>query len=410
MSSSKLNTAVLYAHYTDKLSYYDDWLNAFETHHLIRSRSFNICESEHLRQFRKSIREYDAIVLLHSVNADTLAFLDPLRSLLKDRKCRLLTFVGNEVNLPRVSMKDKIEFFRDIAAEFIATQLPLEAGKWLYAECASSRVVALPHALNPDVFQPVIAQRERPIDIGVRSQQYWSCLGDNERNNLFDFFRRHPFSMQLKIDIDTAIRYDRSGWADFLNRCKGTVSNEAGSYYLERNDETVRRIQEDAERNWRKDGSTIVKPDSPAETIWRLLPEPLRQSIRGPLVRFLKTMKISYYSDVYSQLDFQETYDRYFRDTPRCPVHSKAVSSRHFDAIGTKTCQIMLRGRFNDILDPDEHYIALEQDFSNADEAMARFMDEGYRQTMVDHTYEYVVEHHTYRHRVDAFYELMQLP
>lgn len=408
MSISKLHTLVLYAHYTDKLSYYDDWLHAFESHRGFQSLSFNICSHSHAGSIRKSIRDFDAIVLLHSVNADTLTFIDPWRSVLKDRKGRLLSFVGNEVNLPRISMKAKIQFLKDISADLIGTQLPLEAGTWLYGECTSSKVVALPHALNPDAFSPIVPHRDRPIDIGARSQQYWSCLGDNERNELFGLFATRTFDPPLKVDIDTTVRYDREGWAEFLNRCRGTISNEAGSYYLERDDATVEKIQAFVERQQKESGAAMVRPDSPAERIWRLVPQRLRRIIKPPLERILKGMNISYYSDIYRQLDFKETHERFFKDTRHCPAYSKAISSRHFDAIGTKTCQIMLSGRFNDILNPDEHYICLKHDHSNIDDAIGRFRDDLYRQTMVDRTYEYAMDQHTYRHRIDAVHTLMQ--
>jgi spore maturation protein CgeB len=161
------------------------------------------------------------------------------------------------------------------------------------------------------------------------------------------------------------------------------------------------------ESQQRERGSTIVKPDSLAERLWRLAPARIKQIMKEPLSRVLKSLKISYYSDIYEQLDFAETFERFFRDTPRCPVYSKAISSRHFDAVGTRTCQVMLEGRYNDILKPDEHFIALRRDFSNIDDAMERFRDTTYRQAMVDRTYEYVMAQHTYRHRVDAVRDLI---
>jgi spore maturation protein CgeB len=290
-------------------------------------------------------------------------------------------------------MKAKIEFLKDTSADFIGTQLPLEAGTWLYAECASSQVVALPHALNPEAFRPLVPHRDRPIDIGARSQQYWSCLGDNQRNELFGLFATHAFNPPLAIDIDTKTRYDRAGWAEFLNRCRGTISNEAGSYYLERDDATVAKIQAFVEEQQKASGAGMVR---------------LKRIVKAPLGRILKTMNIRYYSDIYGQLDFPETYERFFKHTGRCPFYSKAISSRHFDAIGTKTCQVMPRGRFNDILVADQHYICLEHDFSNIDDAMKRFMDDGFRQAMVDRAYEYAMDRHTYRHRVDAVRDLVQ--
>lgn len=408
MRRLKLHTLVLYARYTDKISYYEDWLYAFDTHPDFLTSTLNVCNRESLRFMRRSIQDYDLIVILHSVNADTLDYINPYRGMFKDRRGKLLSFVGNEVNLPRISLKAKLDFLKEISADFIATQLPLEAGEWLYADCRNSRVVALPHALNPEAFRPVIPGRERPIDIGARSQKYWPCLGDNERNNLFAFFSQNRFDPPLKLDIETGSRFDRAGWARFLNQCKGTISNEAGSFYLERDDATVGGIQSYVKEQQGKAGSLVVSPDSLPERLWRLVPGPVKLVVKAPLSRLLKSLRVNYYSDAYEGLDFTDTFERFFRGTPRCPVYSKAISSRHFDAIGTKTCQVMLRGRFNGILRPDEHYVCLEHDLSNATEAVARFKDEDYRQAMVDRTYEYVMDCHTYRHRVDEIRDLLE--
>ena len=82
-------------------------------------------------------------------------------------------------------------------------------------------------------------------------------------------------------------------------------------------------------------------------------------------------------------------------------ISGKVISSRHYDAIGTKTRQIMFPGRFNDILRADEHYISLGRDFKNIDDVLGRFCDLDYRRNMVDITYEYVMDQHTHQHRID---------
>jgi spore maturation protein CgeB len=104
---------------------------------------------------------------------------------------------------------------------------------------------------------------------------------------------------------------------------------------------------------------------------------------------------------VNEELPFAEVHARFFANRPRPPVYGKCISSRHFDAIGTKTCQIMLRGRYNDVLEPDRDYIALDADFANLADALGRFRDESYRQVMVDRAHERVLAAHTYRHRIE---------
>src|SRR3990172_1592647 len=72
-------------------------------------------------------------------------------------------------------------------------------------------------------------------------------------------------------------------------------------------------------------------------------------------------------------------------------VSGKTISSRHFDAIGALTCQIMFPGRYGDILEADRHYLALERDFSNIDDVLARFLDDTTRSRLVRDTREWVV-------------------
>ena len=81
-------------------------------------------------------------------------------------------------------------------------------------------------------------------------------------------------------------------------------------------------------------------------------------------------------------------------------MSGKSISSRHFEPIGTKTCQILLEGEYNGVLVPDEHYISVRKDRSNLGEAVRRFRDEGYRQAIAECAYEHVMSNHTYAHRV----------
>jgi hypothetical protein len=67
----------------------------------------------------------------------------------------------------------------------------------------------------------------------------------------------------------------------------------------------------------------------------------------------------------------------------------------------------MFRGRFNDILKADEHYLALEPDFSNIDDVLAQFRDPQRRQSIADAAFELVRTEHTYDWRVQQVHELL---
>lgn len=390
------STLVLYAQYTNRLSYYDDWLDAFRADPALDVTAINIAARDSRAALARRIKDFDLVVLLHSTNADTLTYIEPFRDVLLARRGKLVAFVGNELNTPGSPLAARIAHLKAIRADFIATQLLPEAGEWLYAEVESARVISVPHALNPAVFRSTTPAATRPIDIGTRSARYIAYLGDDDRNRLFALFEAHRFDSTLTVDISTAERLDRAGWCAFLNRCKGTIANEAGSFFLERDDRTMDAIRAYVLAKERARGGVVIANDLPLRRFGHRLPwfvkEPLRRLLRGGFVRH--EMLIN------EDLAFDEIYERFYRDRPRPPFHAKAISSRHFDAIGTLTCQILLEGRYNDILIPGVHYLALKSDFSNVADVMDEFRDPGRRQAVATAAHELAMAAHTHRHRI----------
>ena len=106
--------------------------------------------------------------------------------------------------------------------------------------------------------------------------------------------------------------------------------------------------------------------------------------MRTILRRLLSTGPTRHKALVNEQLSFVEIHRRFFCETKRTPVYGKRITSRHFDAIGTKTCRIMFYGRYNDILVANRHYLALADDFSDLDEVLRRFSDATTRREIVE--------------------------
>lgn len=396
-ADSSIETLVIFRGQRDRHSYFDDWLDAFVSSPNFRCTTADLRSRDGLSAVERLAPTAELIVVLHSAIGDSLREIMRCRAALTRRRGRLLAFVGNELNLPGALLSDKIALLKDLGAEYVATQLELDAGRWLYEETAA-RVLALPHALNPAVFRPVTPDDERDVDIGVRSFRYLSLLGDDDRNRLFDRFSEAAFDPPLVINIRTDERFDRAGWAAFLDRCRGTLSTEAGSLWLERDDRTLQRILHDLSQRHRP--GLRVTAGSPAHRVARFLPAAVRRRLR----RRMGGGVVQLESVVLEQLDFDEVYNRHFRDTPPAPVYGKCISSRHFDAIGTKTCQLMIRGRFNGILAADRHYLAIEPDLSNIDDIVRRFRDPAIRRSITTDAYELALDAHTYRHRTDAAY------
>jgi hypothetical protein len=69
-----------------------------------------------------------------------------------------------------------------------------------------------------------------------------------------------------------------------------------------------------------------------------------------------------------------------------------AISPRHLEACATRTCQLLVEGRYNDILKPGVHYIEIKKDYSNLDEVLEAVKDEAGRRVMVDRAYRDVAE------------------
>lgn len=399
---SAARVLVLYAQYTDRLSYYDDWLDAFVASPLFDAVCVNIVGRGTRKKVSRAMRDADLIVLLHSTNGDTTTYLEPYAHLLADRRCPLLSFVGNEVNLPGSPISAKRDVLRILRPEYIATQLLKEAGDYLWGDLAGCRVLELPHALNPKAFSPGPDQSLRSIDVGARAVRYLPHLGDSDRNGLLDFFNAHEFMPGLKVDIGSG-RFDREGWAAFLQDCKATVSSEAGSWWLERDDRTVEAI-----RNWTseqmKGRGLVIANDGPLRKLGHKLPWWVRAGLR----RVLSVGPIRHESTIGENLSTSEIFDVFFSGRSRPDFYGKCISSRHFDAAGTGTVQILLEGRYNDILQPNIHYLPLKPDFSNIDAVMEEFCNPVRRTQLADATLTLVMEHHTYANRVAAIHALTQ--
>ena len=330
---------------TKMLSYNDDWFDAFLKCADLDWDQCNLATKSWM-SFLFRIRQYDIIVLLHSTNSNGNYVHPLLQKALLYRKGKVVLFVGNEYKL----MPEKIRFIKIIEVDYVSSQLPLDTAEWLYGE-TSAKVVSVPHALNPEVFKPQTRFSDRLIDFGDRSADYPLYLGDIDRNRVPEVLSRFE-EMGLLVDSSRSAdkRFDRAGWANFLNTCKATMTTEAGTSFLERDDRTRLAVN----------AFNKEKPEAGFDEIFQIF--------------------FAHYNNA---------------------VSGKTISPRHFDAIGTKTCQIMFPGRFCDILEKGKHYISLEQDLSNIREVIDMFQDRLYVERMVANTYEYAMEQHTHRHRIN---------
>ncbi len=326
-------------------SYLADWRDAFCESPTLAVDRCNITNLVEFSANRRKIRQYDLVVVLHSAAGDRMSILKRTASWFQGRRGKLAVFVGNEYDL----LDEKIDFVQRSGADYVCSQLTIESARALYADCAA-QVLAMPHALNPSVYAVQPGQL-RTIDIGFVGDLYDRRVGDQERSRILEFILREGPGLGLRSDVRTQ-RLPRHEWAAYLNRCRGIVGAESGSHFLQRNGEALNCAKEYVRRT--------------------------------------------------PSASFDEVFHHCFANA-RAVLDGKAISSRHFEPIGTKTCQVLIEGRYNGILEADRHYIAVKRDLSNIHDAIRRFKDPSYRSGIVTAAYEHVMNGHTYAHRVAQF-------
>ena len=75
-----------------------------------------------------------------------------------------------------------------------------------------------------------------------------------------------------------------------------------------------------------------------------------------------------------------------------------AISPRHFEAVITRTAQVLVEGSYSGILQPERHYLSLRRDLANLDEVLERIRDVDLLEQLTEQAYEDLVTRgaHTY--------------
>lgn len=330
----------------ESLSYVNDWKESFE-----RLKNHNVTSINILNQtksntyLKKNITNFDLIILLHSALGDNIELINPYKSLLLNRKGKLLSFVGNEFNM----IREKKNFLKQIDVDFVCSQLPQKAFEFLYNDL-EAKLIPAPHALNHNFYIP--SKYEKNLDISFVGGKYPLFIGDQERNLFIDYCSDKKSNLNNHISFGRNKNVPRHIWKQILQNTKFTIGAEAGTYYLDKNGELLQKAIQ--------------------------------------------------YCNTYPKATLQELENQIFKNHSVSYVNGKAISSRHFEPIGTKTCQILLEGHYNGILNENEHYISVRKDYSNFDEAFERYIDPKEREEITENAYEYVIENHTYDIRIKS--------
>jgi hypothetical protein len=243
--------------------------------------------------------------------------------------------------------------------------LELRSAQTFYSTFASVRSVH--HTLTGYVSREMVEAADRmakpdaarTIDIGYRARQlpYYMGRGAQEKHEIGVEFARHAAGLGLTLDIatDESSRLYGRSWHRFLANCRGILGVESGVSIFD-------------------------------------LPPEVRQACDG-LVAAEPT------------LSFDEVSRRVGLDRYENNVFYRTISPRHFEASAFRVCQILFEGAYQDILQPDVHYIPLRKDFSNFEEVVRAFRDPAVRARLTNSAHRDVIasERYSYRSFIEPF-------
>jgi hypothetical protein len=184
------------------------------------------------------------------------------------------------------------------------------------------------------------SMKARLYDIVYRASHlpYWFGSHGQIKYEIADIVAQRALVHRLKCNISTRYEDTITGnqWFDFLASGKTIIGCESGSSVLDRRGEIQSQIQ-------------------------HLLKE-------NPHLSF---------AEVSALMPAGWDDYRFF-----------ALSPRHFEAIITKTCQILVEGEYDGVLEADRHYIPLKRDFSNLDEVLEKVKDTNLLEEIAERAYQ----------------------
>ena len=347
---------VLYASGSENrtLSYQTGWQRQLGKHPLFDCTLINLHESGLASRLRNeaALRVWrgDAVVVLHSVFSNACYLAGRTFDVVARLPQPKVFFIGNEYKL----MPEKMAFAERLPVALLVSQSSSPAVHEQYRQRLGCAVTGIPNTgLDPELFFPARSASDRDVDLGFRCADAPAYLGHRERREIAEYFQAHAgrFGLTVDISMDDGQRFAEPEWAAFLNRCRGQLGTEAGGDYFDLDDRT--RLEVNA--------FVTEHPDA----------------------------------------DFEQIRQQFFAGRPRQPL--RILSGRNVEAAGTRTAQILFEGQYDGFFEPDVHYIPLKKDFSNADDAVRKFRDDAFRESVLENAYQLAVRELTYTRLIDRF-------
>lgn len=269
-----------------------------------------------------------------------------LFDVLRRRAARLKDIDARKVALPQDEFCDSValcDFINELGIDRVFSVAPPSEWPKIY-ETVDRAKVGFTQVLTGYLSRKTVAEidalaeraGERTIDIGYRAWEAEPWLGRHGllKTRIAELAQSAAETAALLTDIsnrqeDTFLGRD---WYRFLLSCKYTIGVEGGASVLDR-DGSIREAT---------NAYTADHPDASFEEVE---------------------------AACFAGLDGE--------------LNLRAISPRHLEACVTRTCQVLVEGEYNGVLEPGRHYIEVQRDFSNLDEVMAVVRDDRLREGIV---------------------------
>lgn len=226
--------------------------------------------------------------------------------------------------------------FSILGQEYLPLLNPIMHDKASFYDCFSGYI---DESKSPIKQNELLSHENRPFYIVYRANKlpYWFGSHGQLKHEIGTIVANQAQDHKLDIDISTRLEDTIFGdkWMQFLASGRAVIGCESGSSVLDRYGEIQARIK-----------------------------------------AFLAVNPYLTFNEVSTQMPAGWDDYRFFM-----------ISPRHFEAIETKTCQILIEGHYNGIMKPDFHYVAMRRDFSNLDEILEKVKDWRYTEEIAENAY-----------------------
>jgi hypothetical protein len=253
------------------------------------------------------------------------------------------------------------DVFTNFDARFRETLYPIMHNRARFHECFTGYIDSDTAAAIQPRLRPLA---ERKLDIVYRANHLPYCFGSHGqlKHRIASIVKERAEALGLACDISTR-REDTittDSWFDFLASSRTIIGIESGSSVLDARGQIMHACRRLVEQN----------PDISFEAVSELMPANW---------------------DVY----------RFF-----------ALGPRHFEAVFTRTVQVLVEGEYNGVLLPNRHYIPLRRDFKNLDEVLGMVRDTGLLERLAENAYHeiYASGRYTYTALARQLDQAMTLP